>query len=100
MVKSNSYNNWISHFPKHELADIEYWEDLGVDFQLPIKIYYKFVCLEKVDVENLTKSATDMIFGRVMLIDDNCIDQIDVERIGTCNSYDDGKIYYYIENCL
>ncbi|URZ06792.1 Rha family transcriptional regulator [Clostridium felsineum] len=100
MYKTYAYKNWINAFPNGEIANMEYWENKGVDFDLPIKVYWRFVTYNgrEFDTDGLIKAVQDQIFNRIMQIDDSCIDEYDVKIIGRCNSYEYGKIYYYIEN--
>lgn len=96
--KSNSYKGWICNFPKELVPDEYYWEEQGVDWFSDIKVDVKVICKPEFDVENGLKSFQDMVFNKIMCIDDNIIGKISVERIGTCNNFSDGKIYYHISN--
>ena len=98
MVKTKAYKNWLANFPTYELKSQEYWEKRKVDFDLPIRVYLGFICKKDTDIQNLQKSAIDMIFNRQLGIDDNCIDDFRLIRVGDCFTYEDGKIYYFIEN--
>ena len=33
-----------------------------------------------------------------MNIDDNIVECVEAKQVGKCSSYENGKIYYYIEN--
>ena len=100
--KSKSYISWINTFPQHEVMDMDYWTDKGVDWDLPVKLYLSFITYEQrnFDTDGLIKSAQDMIFNRCMNIDDNIVECVEAKQIGKCSSYENGKIYYYIENII
>ena len=92
-IKTDDYKKWIEEFPIDDVVN-----DADTDTDKPIELYLKFVCKSKFDTDNLIKSAQDMIITNALGIDDNQVKSVHAEIIGNCNSYDDGKIYYYIRN--
>jgi len=94
-VKSYVYKNWIKKFPSFQLKDKE---ELNVDWDRPITVFLKFDCMEKFDVQNFAKSAIDQIITRDYCEDDNIIDKVIVERNKSVESFDEGRIYVYIQN--
>lgn len=95
--RTAQYNLWISQFPNTECFSKEYWND--VDFTKPIKMYLKFIIADdRYDTNNLPKSAIDQIMNRCYGIDDNIVKDTLCELEGYCDSYKEGKIYFYIQN--
>jgi len=94
-VKSYAYKNWIKKFPSFQLKDKE---ELNIDWDRPITVFLKFDCMNKFDVQNFSKSAIDQIITRDFGEDDNIIDKVIVERNKTVDSFDEGRIYVYIQN--
>lgn len=91
------YSKWIKEFPSFQVPPAEYWTN--VDFSKPVKLYLKFkVVSERYDTNNLCKSIIDQIFNREMKIDDNIVKDVVCELDGYCNTFDDAKIMYYIQN--
>lgn len=92
-----TYNKWIKEFPSCQVPPSEYWKE--VDFNKPVKLYLKFkVVSDRYDVNNLCKAIIDQIFNREMKIDDNIVKKTICELDGICESFDEAKIYYYIQN--
>lgn len=94
VCRTHAYNKWIKNFPKEQVK-LD-WE--GVDFTKPIELILGYVCKEQIDVRNLDKATQDMLFNRCLEVDDNIIDGVYSYRVGTANSYADGKILFYIRN--
>jgi prophage antirepressor-like protein len=94
-VNTDTYKNWINTFPSYELID-KY--DLDIDWDKPIIVFFKFDCIEDIDVQNLAKSAIDQIITRCYGEDDNIVRKVIVERNKVVDSYEDGKIYVCIQN--
>lgn len=94
-VKSYVYKNWIKKFPSFQLKDKE---ELNVDWDRPITVFLKFDCMDKFDVQNFAKAAIDQIITRDFGEDDNIIDKVIVERNKSVESFDEGRIYVYIQN--
>lgn len=93
--KSDAYNCWINNFPIDEVPEKEHWE---CDFNKPIEIFINYVAKEDMDIRNLDKATIDMIFNRIYGVDDNIVDCVHSERVGTCNSFDEGSIGIFIRN--
>ena len=103
MIRTSTYNKWINDFSKlfeeNQLATKEDWEFYyDVDFTKPICIYIKYVAKSEFDIENFNKATIDMLFNRLFGVDDNIVHKVVSERLAVCDTYADGKIFYYIEN--
>ena len=96
--RSPLYNYWIENFPIWEVEDKELWELNGVDFTKPLHIRLGFVCHELNDVDNLCKSAIDMVLGRIYGINDVLVHKITADKLGTNNDKLGQKIYIHISN--
>lgn len=98
-VKTYGYNKWIQYFPRIEMPTKECYEtEYNIDFTKPIAIYLKYICKNSYDIRNLDKSALDMIFNRILKVDDNIVEYVSSEKIGNCEDYKDGKITFAIRN--
>lgn len=93
--RTEAYNKWIQNFPVEE---IKYLLRGGVDLTKDIEMFLYYVCLDKFDCDNFTKSTQDMVFNRGLNIDDKIVKSVHVKIVENCNSYSDGKIYCYIRN--
>lgn len=102
-IKTSTYRKWINDFSRlfeeNELATKEDWEFYyDIDFSKPICIYIKYVAKSEFDIENFNKATIDMLFNRLFGVDDNIVHKVVSERLAVCDTYEDGKIMYYIEN--
>lgn len=94
-----TYNWWIENFPVEQIPTKEDYELYqGVDFTKPIRIELKFVKMKKYDTDNLIKSSLDMIFNRILGVDDNIVLDPIAMTVGFCDSTDEGKIIFAIYN--
>ena len=101
VVKTDNYKNWINNFPMSRLPyKCDYETYLGIDFTKPIELFVNYVCLDKFDVENLNKSFIDLLFNRHFKVDDNIVTKVHSEKVGSCDTYEDGKIYFALRNVL
>ena len=97
--RTPAYNWWIKNFPVNQVpTKKEYEMYQGIDFTKPIGIDLHFVNMEKYDTANLMKSALDMIFNRILKVDDNIIIKPVPQTVGYCDSTDEGKIIFAIYN--
>lgn len=98
---SSSYKAWINNFPMDELPSVTELIDSGVDFNKPLKLIVRCINMNKFDTSNLDKAIADVMFncyrGKYK-IDDRVIRARDIETIGFCDEYEDGKIYWSIKN--
>ncbi|MEI3613724.1 hypothetical protein [Pseudogracilibacillus sp. SO30301A] len=73
-------------------------KELGVDFNKPIRIHFYYDHLDKFDRSNFDKSAQDMIF-KFYQADDQMVWETGTSKTNQhVDSYDEGKIYFYLEN--
>lgn len=98
--KTQAYKGWQCNFEHSKCWKREVWENLGVDFDKPLEIIIKAIAPKKLDIHNCQKSVIDQVFGdsRTLGLDDNLIQRATIERIGDCEDFNEGKIYYYIRN--
>lgn len=96
-----AYRTWIKNFPMEDIPSINYWLDRGVDFNKPVKIIIKCVNKKEFDTTNLVKAIQDVLFNQERgkyRADDNFIRAGEIETIGFCDDYSDGKMYIDLEN--
>ena len=98
VVRSKAYNRWISMFPDESVPDREYYEQHGIDFNKEIAIEIGYICKEEFDAKNFDKATIDMIFNHILGIDDNIVTHVTSYRLGTCDTYNEGKIIFTIYN--
>ena len=97
--RTHAYNNWIKNFPVEQVPtkeDYEIYEN--IDFTKPIEVELRFICKACFDVHNLSKSFIDMVFNRILGVDDSVVVNVKTFRDGTCDSYEDGQIIFSIYN--
>ena len=95
-VKTTAYCSWINNFPYDDIPDITYWDD--VDFYKPIEMFINYTAKESYDIRNFDKSFIDMIFNNIYGVDDNIVQCVHSQRVGTVTNYTDGKVGFFIRN--
>lgn len=99
VTRSKAYNRWIYAFPVESVPDREYFEQcLGIDFNKEIVMEICYICKDDFDVKNFDKATIDMIFNQILGIDDKIVTKVISYKLGTCDSYNDGKIIFTIYN--
>lgn len=93
---SESYNNWLQNFPIEETTI--YIDSLNIDWDKPIGVYLKYVCIPGVGVQNFNKATIDMLLSLTRKKGSGSVEQVVAEKIGECEDYADGKIYFFIKN--
>ena len=84
---TKDYAGWLDRFPEHLLPSKEELEAQGVSFDnRNIVIELGFIHCESYDVDNLVKSAIDVIFGHHLKVNDNLIIKAIPTTIATCDS--------------
>ena len=97
--RTPAYNWWIKNFPRNQVPTRQEYELYqGIDFTKPIGIDLHYVNMEKYDTDNLHKSAIDMIFNRILEVDDNIVIKPVPQTVGYCDSLEEGKIIFAIYN--
>ncbi|AGK96775.1 hypothetical protein [Clostridium pasteurianum] len=96
VYKSEAYKMWIKYFPYDNVPEIDYWED--VDFDKPIELFINYVAKPDIDIRNLDKSFIDMIFNNIYEVDDNIVESIHSQRVGVADTWQEGKISFFIRN--
>ena len=98
-VRTTAYNHWIRDFHNLDIpSKLEYELFNDIDFDKPIALYIKYVCKPENDIRNFDKSFIDQLFNNHFRVDDNIVDRVVSERVGSCNRYEDGKIMFAIRN--
>ncbi len=102
MFKTESYKIWLNKFPKHQVALKEYW---NIDWNKPIEMFIKYVVNQNFgdrgfDSHNFNKATIDYIITKMYDENDKIVTKIHSEEIGTCDSFKDGRILYFIRNVL
>lgn len=92
--KTDTYQKWLREFPVHQLPSMDYY---GVDFEKPVELFIEYICLDSIDQNNMDKATIDIIFHELG-IDDNIVSSTNSKKVGSCNSYKDGKIRFYMRN--
>ena len=94
-----TYNYWRNVlFPTEQVWSKKVWEEAGVDFSRPIKIIIRNINKEEFDTDNLEKATIDKLFYSIFKLDDNIVYGKDSNNVGHCDTFEDGKIYYYLRN--
>ena len=97
MVRSEAYATWRNKFPHELIPEAEELLEAGIDVYAPIGIEAQFICKDKFDVDNFSKSLIDAIYENYG-DDDNNVCETKCTRIGTCEDYKDGMIRYRMYN--
>ncbi|MBU3215856.1 hypothetical protein LL033_11910 [Clostridium estertheticum] len=92
--KSDAYKNWIRNFPTEETPSIEEWE---CDFTKPIEVFINYTAKKDFDIRNFDKSFIDVIFNNLG-VDDNIVESVHSQRVGTVSTYQECKISFFIRN--
>lgn len=92
LVPSNAYQNWKNSFPLEEIP-----ADLDLDFTQHIHIWLKFDHMQKLDVQNLSKTFIDY-FCHFYHVDDNLVQIMECSTNSYVEDYSQGKIYFCIKN--
>ncbi len=99
VVRSKAYNRWINIFPAESVPSKEYFEQhYGIDFNDDVVMEICYICKEDFDVKNFDKATIDMIFNQILGVDDKIVTKVISYRLGTCDTYDEGKIIFTIYN--
>ena len=97
MARSEAYATWRNKFPHELIPEAEELLEVGIDVYAPIGIEAQFICKDKFDVDNFSKSLIDAIYENYG-DDDNNVCETKCTRIGTCEEYKDGMIRYRMYN--
>lgn len=99
VARSKAYNRWIDMFPAYEVPTKEEYEYYyGIDFTRDICIEISYICKEAFDVKNFDKATLDMIFNRILGVDDNIVKRVISDKAGICEDYEDGELMFTIYN--
>lgn len=95
--RTSAYNKWIMDFPK-DIIYKELLEDMGVDFTKEIEVNLAYKCKSEFDIENFNKATIDMLFNRILGVDDKVVTKINSIKWEECSSYNEGCICVNIRN--
>ena len=95
--RTSAYNKWIMDFPK-DIIYKELLEDMGVDFTKEIEVNLAYKCKAEFDIENFNKATIDMLFNRILGVDDKIVTKINAIKWEECSSYSEGCICVNIRN--
>lgn len=95
--RTSAYNKWIAEFPK-DIIYKELLEDMGVDFTKEIEVNLAYKCKGEFDIENFNKATIDMLFNRILGVDDKVVTKINAIKWEECSSYSEGCICVNIRN--
>ena len=99
VTRSKAYNRWIDMFPTEVVPSREEYEIYhNIDFDKEICMEIGYVCKKEFDAKNFDKATLDMIFNRILGVDDNIVTYVTSYKVDTCNTYDDGLIIFTIYN--
>jgi prophage antirepressor-like protein len=97
--KTPAYIAWRRKFRSLEIPSREDYEIYeGIDFNKPLGLYIRFVAIEDMDTDNKLKAFQDMLFNHFDIADDNIVRGLDVLEVGTCQSWEDGRITFALWN--
>lgn len=94
VADTSAYSKWKRNFPSFSIPNKK---ELNVDFNKPVKVYLMFDHLDKFDVTNFEKSFIDELFLHFQE-DDKVVYASNSKTNRYVDTYDEGKIYYYLEN--
>ena len=94
IIKSEEYKKWQNKFPYHLLPS---FNELGVDFNERVCVWFRFIAKSAFDSTNCHKTAIDTIC-KYYGVDDNKVELMECKKIDTCDNYWDGKIYVAFRN--
>ena len=96
-VKTQGYKNWINKIKPLLDGLPQYIKDNNVDLDKPLYLCIITTSVKNMDVQNLQKAIIDQI-SEILKIDDNIFTSHHIFRIGTVDSYEEGKTLIYIRN--
>ncbi|WP_394899034.1 antA/AntB antirepressor family protein [Clostridium paraputrificum] len=95
--RTSAYNKWIMDFPR-DIIYKELLEDMGVDFSKEIEVNLAYKCKAEFDIENFNKATIDMLFNRILGVDDKVVTKINAIKWEECSNYNEGCICVNIRN--
>lgn len=98
VTRSRAYNRWISSTPNEDIMWTVYDTLYTLNLSEDVAIEIGYICKDNFDVKNFDKATIDLIFNRIMGVDDHIVKKVTSYRIDTCDSFDDGKIIFTIYN--
>lgn len=98
-VRSDSYNRWLYEFRHMDIPNKwDYKMKYDIRLDKPLAIEMEFICMDKFDVDNFSKSLIDALFSKWGIKSDNNVEETICRRIGTCEDYNNGLIRFRVRN--
>ena len=98
-IRSDAYNRWLYQFRHMDIPNIwDYAMKYDIKLRKPLAIEMEFICMEKFDVDNFTKSLIDALFNKWGIKSDNNVHETICRKIGTCEDYEQGLIRFRVRN--
>lgn len=97
-VRSQSYEKWRNNIDWYDVDSmIEIWNKYSIDVREKVALDIEFITVSGMDTDNIVKSFQDSLFQDFFrLPEDNNVVELNVKRIGTCETYDQGIIRFRI----
>lgn len=92
IVKNDKYDTWQYKFPYNQLP-----EELNIDFSKRVCVWFRFIIQDKFDTTNMHKCILDTICKHYG-VDDKNVSLMECIKIGSCDNYSDGKVYFAMRN--
>ena len=98
-IRSDAYNKWLYDFKHMDIPNkYDYVMKYGIRLDKPLAIEMEFICMEKFDVDNFTKSLIDALFSKWSIKSDNNVLETVCRRIGVCENYENAMIRFRVRN--
>ena len=98
-IRSDAYNRWLYQFRHMDIPNVwDYAMKYDIKLRKPLAIEMEFICLDKFDVDNFTKSLIDALFNKWGIKSDNNVHETICRKIGTCEDYEQGLIRFRVRN--
>ena len=98
-IRSDAYNRWLYQFRHMDIPNVwDYAMKYDIKLRKPLAIEMEFICIEKFDVDNFTKSLIDALFNKWGIKSDNNVHETICRKIGTCEDYEQGLIRFRVRN--
>jgi len=94
IIKNEIYKKWQNKFPYHQLPS---FDELGVDFNKRVCVWFRFIAKSSMDSTNCHKTAIDTIC-KYYGVDDNKVELMECKKIDSCDNYWDGKMFVAFRN--
>lgn len=98
-VRTNAYQQWLYEFRHMDIPNKwDYKMKYDIRLDRPLAIEMEFICMDKFDVDNFSKSLIDALFSKWNIDNDNNVHQTICTKIGTCENYANALIRFRVRN--